>query len=380
MPNQHRSGGQNKPRRRGIRLAVQIVVAVAVVAGVFLYLLPKIANYSEVWRVVSRLTGTQLALLVGATAFNIFTYWPQMVAAMPGLTLAQAAVNNQASTAIANTLPGGGALAVGVAYTMFREWGFDNAAIGLMALLTGIWNSFVKFGMPVVALAVLAIQGDVTKGLAIGSLIGLAALVVSIAVLVLMLWKESLARAIGERAGRIVSSLRRLLRRRPVTGWADAAADFRDRTIDLVRRRWHWLTLTTVVSHVGLYLVLLISLRAVGVTAGQVTWAEALGVFAFARLVSALPITPGGAGVIELTYIAGMVLAGGPKAEVVAAVLIFRALTWGLQIPLGPLAYAVYGFRRSWRTGSKRASTASRSGTSGRAARRRRSERDSVAA
>ena len=47
------------------------------------------------------------------------------------LTLGQAAVNNQASTAIANTLPGGGALAVGLSYTMFREWGFDNAAIGL---------------------------------------------------------------------------------------------------------------------------------------------------------------------------------------------------------------------------------------------------------
>jgi uncharacterized protein (TIRG00374 family) len=351
-----RAGTKKKddPRRRKIRLGIQGAIAVAVIAGVFLYLLPKIASYSDVWHVVTRLSGSQLGFLLAATAFNVFTYWPQMMAAMPGLTLGQAAVNNQASTAIANTLPGGGALAVGLSYTMFREWGFDNAAIGLMALLTGIWNSFIKFGMPLVALAILTIEGNVTKGLAVAGIIGLAALVVSITVLVLILWKESLARAIGGWAGRMVSAVRKPFHKDPVKGWDNAAADFRERTIDLVKGRWHWLTLTTIVSHVGLFLVLLIALRDVGVTQDQVTWAEAFGVFAFARLASALPITPGGAGVVELTYIGGLVLAGGSHPEVVAAVLVFRALTWGLQIPLGPLAYLIYLRKQSWRKGAAR--------------------------
>jgi uncharacterized protein (TIRG00374 family) len=173
-----------------------------------------------------------------------------------------------------------------------------------------------------------------------------------VVVLVLVLWKETLARAIGGWAGRAVSALRKLVHKEPVTGWDDAAADFRERTIDLVKRRWHWLTLTTIVSHLGLFLVLLIALREVGVTQDQVTWAEAFGVFAFARLVSALPITPGGAGVVELSYSGGLVLAGGNHAEVVAAVLVFRALTWGLQIPLGPVAYLIYKRRESWKKGT----------------------------
>jgi uncharacterized membrane protein YbhN (UPF0104 family) len=355
-----RRTGHRDAHRRTIRTGIQAAIAVIVVAGTFLYLVPKVASYSDVWRIVSGLTASQLAVLVAATAVNIFTYWPQMVAAMPGLTLAQAAVNNQASTAIANTVPAGGALAVGVAYGMFRSWGFDNAAIALMVLVTGIWNSFVKFGTPVVALAILAVEGDVTKGLAIGGIIGVAALMVSIAVLALILWKGSFARAIGRAAGRAGSLVLRPFHRGPVEGWDRAAAEFRGRTIDLVQRRWLWLTLATLASHLGLFTVLLIALRDVGVTASQVSWAEALGVFAFARLVSALPITPGGAAVIELSYIGGLVLAGGDRPEVVAAVLVFRALTWALQIPLGPVAYVIYLRRTSWMKGRAEAPSRSR--------------------
>ncbi len=347
-----RRSTRSHPRPRRIQRAIQAAVALGVVAGVFLYLIPKFASYSAVWNVVRGLTAGQLGLLFATTALNIATYWPQMVAAMPGLTLLQAAVNNQASTAIASTMPGGGALGVAVAYRMFRQWGFDNTAIGLMALVTGIWNAFLKFGMPLAALAILSFTGDVTKGLLVAAVVGLASLAVSITVLVLILWKESLARRIGSFAGRAVSAARRIFHKPPVTRWDSAAARFRQRTIGLARRRWLALTVTTVASHVGLYLVFLVALRELGVSAGQVTWPEALGVFAFARLAAAVPITPGGAGVIEATYIGGLVLAGGSHANVVAAVLVFRALTWGLQIPLGPVAYLIYLRATSWRKGS----------------------------
>jgi uncharacterized membrane protein YbhN (UPF0104 family) len=101
-----------------------------------------------------------------------------------------------------------------------------------------------------------------------------------------------------------------------------------------------------------------------------VSWAEVLGVFAFARLVSALPITPGGAGVVELSYIGGLVVAGGDRPVVVAGVLVFRALTWGLQIPLGPVAYLVWQRTRSWRKDARRTGTGG-SGTDPRPARGR---------
>jgi uncharacterized protein (TIRG00374 family) len=139
------------------------------------------------------------------------------------------------------------------------------------------------------------------------------------------------------------------VRRPPVSGWDLAVTKWRGRVIGLVRHRWLALTLTTLVSHLSLYAVLLIALRACGVTAQQVGWAEVLAVFAFARLVTAIPLTPGGVGVVELALIAGLTRAGGDDAAVVAAVLVFRVLTYLLPIVVGAGTYVYWRRKRSWR-------------------------------
>ena len=77
--------------------------------------------------------------------------------------------------------------------------------------------------------------------------------------------------------------------------------------------------------------MLLVCLRNVGVSDAEVGWTVVLAVFAFARLVTAVPITPGGAGLVEAALIARLVGAGGDKSQVAAAVLIYRALTWPCQ-------------------------------------------------
>jgi uncharacterized protein (TIRG00374 family) len=123
-----------------------------------------------------------------------------------------------------------------------------------------------------------------------------------------------------------------VFRKPPVTGLADRAAKFRADTISLVSYRWWRLTWTTLLSQVALYFILLLALRDLGVSEQQVSAAEVFAVFSFGRLISALPITPGGLGMIELGYIGGLSAAGGDKAAVVAAVLLFRTLTFGIQI------------------------------------------------
>ena len=66
---------------------------------------------------------------------------------------------------------------MGVTYGMYTQYGFTKADISLSILVTGVWNNFVKFGMPVVALVLLVIQGQATSGLVVASLVGLAVLV-----------------------------------------------------------------------------------------------------------------------------------------------------------------------------------------------------------
>jgi uncharacterized membrane protein YbhN (UPF0104 family) len=327
----------------------RVAAAVLVVAGIFLYVLPRVASYEAAWRALDQLTAAELGGLVAITLLNIATYWPPMVAALPGLTLGQAAVNNQASTAVANSLPGGGAVAVAVSYGMFRSWGFDDTAIGLYALVTGIWNNFAKFGMPALALALLALEGHVRGALTLAAAAGVGAFVASVGLMLLVLWKPRFAKKIGDYLGAAVSGALRLFRRGPVEDWGAKAAGFRSRSIDLLSTRWWPLTVTTVVSHLGLYAVLLVALRSLGVSQAQVSWPQILGVYSFARLLSALPVTPGGLGVAELSYITGLVVVGCPRHIAVASVLLFRTLTYLLQIPLGVPAYLVWQHRKSWR-------------------------------
>jgi uncharacterized membrane protein YbhN (UPF0104 family) len=345
-------------RRKRIVRALQIVVSAAIVVGIFAGIMPKIASYSDVWKTITQLTSLELTTVVAAAIFNLFTYWWQMQAAMPGLTLRQAAVNNQSSTSIANIFPGGGAIAVGVAYAMFRSWGFTGSEIALLISTTGIWNTFMKLALPIVSLALLAINGKATIALLVPALVGLAILAGCVVLFALVLWKKEAARAIGTGLGRAWSWLRRLIRKPPVTTWGEGAVRFRKETIKLVAKRWVPLTVTTVVSHLALYFVLVLALRHVDVSEREVTWVQVLAVFAFARLITAAPITPGGLGLVELTLIAGLYAAGRHhadvplpqfKAQIAAAALLFRALTYGLQIPLGGFTYLIWQRKKSWR-------------------------------
>jgi putative heme transporter len=151
----------------------------------------------------------------------------------------------------------------------------------------------------------------------------------------------------------------RLARRPKTFGWGDKAVRFRRSTINLIVSRWLALSSSTIISHLTLYMVMLLSLRFVGVSNDEVSWAQVLGVFAFGRLLTALPITPGGVGVVEVAYIAGIILAGRGHvttpvevfhAQVTAGVLVFRALTYGIQIPIGGITYIIWKTNRRWRT------------------------------
>jgi uncharacterized protein (TIRG00374 family) len=335
-------------RKKHVLQIVSAVVSVCIAAAIFGLVIPKIANYSDVFSTIADLTWLEIASLIVVMAFNLVTYWPQQVAAMPGLTLGQAAVNNQTTTSIANLVPGGPAIAVAFGFVIYRSWGFTTAEIGLQALVTGIWNIYIKLGMPVVALVVLAFYGHASAGLILAAAIGIGVLIASVVLFALILWKKSLARQIGSWFGRTVTALRRLFRKPPLQDWGEAAVRLRHQTIGLVAKQWIPLTGYTLLSHTALFFTLLLSLRHVGISEQEVGWAEVFGVFAFVRLLSALPLTPGGVGIVELGYIGGLNIAGGDHAQVVAGVLLFRLISYGLQIPLGGITYIIWRRKKSW--------------------------------
>jgi uncharacterized protein (TIRG00374 family) len=335
--------------RTRVGRAVRVVGSGALIVAIFWFVLPQVADLSDVWGQVAAMTPLELGTLGAAAIWNLVTYWILLVQATPGLTYGQAAVLTESTTAVSNTVPGGSAVAIGLTYGMLTSWGFSRSRSTISVLVSGIWNNFAKLGMPIVGLALLAAQGSANAGGLVAAVAGLVALVASIGVFALILRTEAFARRAGDTGARVVSRALGWAGRPAVTGWGDATAKFRDRVIGLVEERWLRLTLATVVGHLSLFAVLLLALRHVGVSSAAVSVGEALAVFAFVRLLTAIPVTPGGLGLVELGLAAGLGAAGGDHAEVVAAVLVFRVLTFVLPIPLGVCTYVFWRRNRSWR-------------------------------
>jgi uncharacterized protein (TIRG00374 family) len=337
-----------RPRGR-VRKALSVVVSVGILVAVFWYFLPQFTSVSSVWKAIAALTPAQIALLCGVAAWNLVTYDFVQMSTAPGLTFRQAFVVTESATAVSNTMPAGGAIGIAMTYQMFGSWGFSRSRATVALLVSGIWNNFAKLALPILALALVALQGKPSGGRIVAGLLGILALVGAVAVFATMLHSDETARRFGLLLQRWVGALLRVFRRPAVTGWDIAVVKFRRRTILLLRARWHAITLATVVSHLSLFLVLLVSLRAMGVSSAAVSWIDALAVFSFARLVTAIPFTPGGVGLVELALIAGLAAAGGARADVAAAVLVFRALTYVVPIPLGAATYVFWRRNKTWR-------------------------------
>ena len=66
-------------------------------------------------------------------------------------------------------------------------------------------------------------------------------------------------------------------------------------------------------------------------------------------MLTIVPITPGGVGVAEVVYTAIYVAVLGEASHdtVFAGVLVYRALTWGLPLVTGAIAYLVWRIMRT---------------------------------
>ena len=221
----------------------------------------------------------------------------------------------QVSTALSLVVPGGAAVGIAGAYGILRRWGFRGRDIGRGVTLVSLWNQFANLSYPVVAVFLLAVEGSSSAVLATAAFIGAAVLGIAVAALGAVLASRRAAAAIGELAAQLADWALGKFGRGPVAWGGESFERFRLEAADLLRRRWHVLTLATYAGTLSVFLVFLVSLRAFDVPASEVTVIEAFAAWALARLLGTIPITPGGIGVVELSLTATLVGFGGSNAE-----------------------------------------------------------------
>jgi uncharacterized membrane protein YbhN (UPF0104 family) len=322
------------------REVLRTALSAAVVAVIFWFALPRFASYRSVWAGISTMAWPQAVLIAAAAAGSMACGWIVICSVLPSIRLREAAVVNLGSSAVANTLPAGGALAMGVSWAMLSGWGVSTADYVLYSLVSGIWNVFARLSLPVVAAAILLTAGRPDAGLIAAAAAGLGLLTAAAAGLALLLRSESCALRAGRGLQRVLAIACRLIRRQPPSGIPGSVLGFRDRAAALLIARGWRITAATVAGNLTLWLVLLACLRGTGLSQSQVPWQVSLAAFAAVRLLTTLPVTPGGLGITELGLVTILAVGAGHEAsvQVTAAVLLYRAVTYLPSIPLGALA------------------------------------------
>lgn len=322
--------------RRRWRLVLRSLGAVALAAFLLGYVFPRIvgttaADMRAAFAAVSSREALGLVLLWAA---GLFTHSFVLTGALPGLTRRRALTLNLTGSAVANTLPFGGAAGMSMNYVMIRAWGVEPSGFAAFTLVTNLWVVLLKLTMPALALAALwATDGPVsaaTQWIAVAS-VGALSLVVVLGAA--GLGSHRAARAVAGVLAAVLVGIARVLRRAGDRARvAESVLSCRDTVAAVLAERWGQMSLGTAGYGLLQALLLWACLHAVGASLAP---AVVLAGFAVDRVMTLAVITPGALGFAEAGTAAALIALGGNPAAVAAGVLLYRGFTFALEIPVG---------------------------------------------
>jgi putative heme transporter len=319
-------------------------LAVALIAGVFAAVVPRIASYGTVAHRLGTVSAPWLAGLAAAALFDVLTTALPWRAVLPQLSWLGALGFTQASTAMTIVFPGGAPLGMALSFGLLRRLQVSAGAAGFAVALTGIWSQGMIFLYPLLGAVLVFASGQLSGSTAViaGASAGAGALLAGAAFAVLR--SPASARRLGDLAARLGTSLARLLRREPPLWDGETLVQLRTERLSELRRSWPSLTTATLLNQLTAYVIFELSLRAVGISVAELPPSQSFLAWAIGRVISSLPLTPGGIGVVELGMIGTLVGFGAPHGHVVAAVLLYRGLVIVPTLVVG--AVALLGFHR----------------------------------
>jgi putative heme transporter len=325
-------------RRQLISTGITILFLVAV----FAFVLPLLGDYDEAWGLVRSLDTAAIGALAIVTIVNILVYVLPFIAVLPGLSFWRGFVLRQATFVIANALPGGGAIGIGIQYAMLGSYGYSGTAATAAIILTGWWNMLATISLPGLAGLALLLTGEITRQTAIAAGFGLAIAAFSLGTFFLIFRSKALARRFGDWLDRLDMRLRKRMGKAPTKPKAQRQIlSFRSTSYDTVMQRWHLLAISNVLQQLAQFAVLYVALNVLQ-PEGTISVTLALGLFALARLGTFIPLSPAGVGTVDAIMVSLLIGAGVPNEAALASTLIWRFLTLVPQLLIGALMLALW--------------------------------------
>jgi uncharacterized protein (TIRG00374 family) len=228
-----------------------------------------------------------------------------------------------AGNAVTNSLPAGPAFGLAYAYRRYREREVPE--------IVSAWVILAGTVLTTAALALLAAVG-VVSALGQGTAFDLVGVTTGVLIVTWLLLAVLRRPTVLAGPGRLVLALARATIHRPrrppevvMAGWQERLA--------VVTPGWSglWVSLGWSLGNWVLDLACLAC--AFGAVDAPVPWRGLLLAYGAAQLAANLPITPGGLGVVEGSLTIGLVAYGGAQASSVAAVLVYRIMSfWALLV------------------------------------------------
>ncbi len=317
------------------RIVRSLASMVAIGLGVH-FVLPQLAGLRATGEAIARATWWLPVVVVVLEAASLFAYGGLLVVLLRRSGLAVHGSFVQRATLVGNAvgraLPGGSGTALAIMVSSFRGRGYDPVRTGSAVWGAGLLSSAILGLLLPVGAAIGLVGGHAGR-------IGLSAAVAAIGVVV----AARLVPVALRDPDAFAAHVRRLLDR-VVPSWlrgrvdpaaiADGvgrgAANVGELATDpTVLRRAAVLAATNWVLDIAVVVVL-----AMTVGAGTPLTAILLA-YVVAQLAAAVPLTPGGVGIVETAMIGALVASGAPASAATTTVLGWRLISHWLPIPIG---------------------------------------------
>lgn len=318
---------RGRPWMRAIKVTAFLIV-------LWFFILPLIPGFSNAARELRNVDPTLLLLGVVLELAALFCYAPLtrvvLGPAGRGLSLMRLYRIQLATRAMANVVPGGSAAGSALGYRLLTVSGVPGPDAGFAVATTGIGSAVVLNLLLWTGLVISIPLRGVNALYGAGALIGVLVMV-AVGALVLGIMDGQ------GRSERIVRRLAKSLRlnedkaarvlRHLATRLGELAADRQ-----MLRRLLFWAAANWLLDAAALW----VFLRAFG---GSVSLDALIVAFGLANVMAAIPVTPGGLGIVEWVYIPTLVGFGLTRSEATLGVVSYRIAQFWLPIVLGTLAY-----------------------------------------
>ena len=310
---------------------------IAALAVVFGWVLPRFIDYQQVWAALTELDAGEVVVLLGLGLARVPTEALMYRAFLPGLGLWRGSEAYLSSNLAGQVLPPPAPSVVQYGY--FRGGGYASDAAGLAALGSFLFPTIGRFLLPVVALVLLLITGEVNGSILLAGGISLAVTAVAGIAGYCFLRGERSARWLGAKLQRPLSWILVKFKRDPIEDGAGRAAQLRTNTLAVLREGWALGSIGVAANLFLTYLILLAALRFVGASASELSAVDVFAAFAIAFWAGAVfPITGSGLGVVDAVLIAALVELSSVSDDVlVAAALLWRVFYSVIPLPLGAI-------------------------------------------